>query len=83
MVEAYPRPKGSITASCGHEIDSFDDGMDVCYRSEDCDADTDFHRAVAFAVYCIPCAQELERGPDWIATDEEASAWLTTGAPRH
>jgi hypothetical protein len=51
--------RGKIIASCGHEIPSTDDGVDVEYPVQVADEDG-IHWATAHAFYCKPCAAALD-----------------------
>ena len=46
----------TITASCGHVVQSADDLVSVEYASEVCDAVEGFLPATVYAVFCPECA---------------------------
>jgi hypothetical protein len=60
---------GRTIASCGHEVASSDDLVDVEYEDEDCIAGEGFVPVTVNAVYCRPCAEALARR---IAAEREA-----------
>ncbi len=67
---------GSITATCGHKVDSVDDLITVIYHGEDCDAIDGFVPCVFYSVYCPTCAEEAKKWPEYLPTHEAADAWL-------
>lgn len=72
---------GSITLSCGCKFSGGEDfeEVSVMYRDWSCDAITGYSNAVAHASYCRKCADDLKQTPYFIATEEEAEAWMSAG----
>jgi hypothetical protein len=69
--------KGSITATCGHKLDSADAGVDVRYGGYDCGA-YGYEKCVAYVVFCPACAIEAKAWPEYIADDEAEERWFAT-----
>jgi len=68
--------KGSVTASCGHKLADDEEGVDVMYGTDSCDAIEGFRPAVAYAHFCQKCAAEW-KVKGWLFADQaEADAYL-------
>lgn len=46
---------GSITLTCGHQIKSFEDAVDVTYMSWGCDAVDGYQKVEVHATVCRGC----------------------------
>jgi len=76
-----PALRGSITASCGHEL-AEDEGEHGCgfgtiTLGDDCDLDG-VHRCAFYGSACRKCYDEME-ARNILATSEEADRWIKTG----
>jgi hypothetical protein len=73
--------KGSIHASCGHELadDEGEDGFGfrTITLGDDCDFDG-VHRCSFHGSACRKCYEEM-KAKGWLATAEEAERWIETG----
>lgn len=70
--------QGYITASCGHKLTSEDEGEEVIYSGESCDAVDGFQPCVSYAWFCSPCAREARGWPEYLPSHEAADAWMAT-----
>ena len=61
-----------ITATCGHEVASFDDEHQVVRK----DWDRLGHRALSHEVVCLKCKHQYARGGDLLETEADQQAWL-------
>ena len=74
----------TITASCGHAVQSPDDLVPVEYASETCDAVEGFLPVTVYAVFCPECASALQGADNMIEiTDADRRAaqsilWVST-----
>ena len=62
----------SIILSCGCEVDSFKRAFDVIYKSFQADG----MRAVAYAMFCGSCEDDLRKAGILFDTQAEAEEWL-------
>ena len=73
--------RGSITASCGHELAEDEGehgcGFDTITLGDDCDFDG-VHRCAFYGSACRKCYDEME-ARNMLATREEADAWIMDG----
>lgn len=73
--------RGSITASCGHELAEDEGehgcGFDTITLGDDCDFDG-VHRCAFYGSACRKCYDEME-ARNMLATSEEADRWIKTG----
>jgi hypothetical protein len=58
--------KGSITATCGHKVESVDDLISVTFSGEECDAIDGFYPCVHYVEYCPPCAEAAKLWPEYL-----------------
>ena len=73
--------RGSITASCGHELAEDEGehgfGFGTITLGDDCDFDG-VHRCASYGSACRKCYDEME-ARNMLATSEEADRWIKTG----
>ena len=76
-----PALRGSITASCGHELAEDEGehgfGFGTITLGDDCDFDG-VHRCASYGSACRKCYDEME-ARNMLATSEEADRWIKTG----
>jgi hypothetical protein len=65
-----------MKASCGHLVYSIDDMHPVRYRAYTKEAYGTLYHYVMHSVFCRNCAEALRFAPEFIETNDEASAWL-------
>lgn len=70
--------RGSITASCGHVLTDGDEGREVRYSGETCDAVEGFKPCVHYAWFCTACADEARSWPEFLPDEAAAEAFFTT-----
>lgn len=63
-----------ITLSCGHRVDSFDEGHDVALKRYT----REWEKAVSYGVVCAECLKMYEKAGEVLHTDDEIDEWLTT-----
>ncbi len=73
-----PRQTDRIFAACGCAAAGIDDLVQVRLRAEHCDPAEGFVKAVMSGAYCPACAARLRGSPEWIGSDAEAAAWLSS-----
>lgn len=73
--------RGSITASCGHDLAEDEGehgcGFDTITLGDDCDFDG-VHRCAFYGSACRKCYDEME-SRNMLATREEADRWIKDG----
>ena len=72
----------SITLSCCHKVEEFEDGVSLALKDQAIDFEEDkLVRSISYGEYCKECAAEYEKLDCILHNEKEEEDWLSGKMP--